>query len=62
MYYNSIWLSLSHLVDLWQTKCSIIRRALNICDRANILYKLKCIHIYISFYIYLIAWMLIYDH
>ena len=36
VYYNGIWLSLSLLVGLWQTKCGIIWRVLNICDRAII--------------------------
>ena len=35
IYYNSIWVSLSHL-GWWQTKCSIIWSVLNICDRAII--------------------------
>ena len=35
IYFNSIWLSLSPL-GLWQTKCGIIWRALNIYDRAII--------------------------
>ena len=34
IYYSSVWLSLSHLVGLWQTKCGIIWRVLNSCDRA----------------------------
>ncbi len=30
------WLSLNHFVGLWRTKCNIIWRVLNICDRAII--------------------------
>ena len=59
IYYNSIWLSLSYLVGLWQTKCGIIWKVLNICDRAIIYYKDKQINI--SFHTYLISWMLIRD-
>ena len=33
IYYNTIWLSLSHLVGLWQTKCGIIWSVLKIYAR-----------------------------
>ena len=33
IYYSSIWYSLSHLVGLWQTKCTMIWRVLNIYGR-----------------------------
>ena len=36
IYNNSVWLLISHLVGLWQTKCDIIWRVLNIYDRVII--------------------------
>ena len=36
VYHNSVWLSLSHLMGLLQTKCGIVWGVLNICDRAII--------------------------
>ena len=51
IYYNSVGLSLSHLLGRWQTKCDIIWRVLNISDRALILYHIRLYYIIFIFFI-----------